>query len=61
MRVYALLRPTDSAPLKENVYEAVTFSVINFVLMEWTVPLVRKFSGSVDGAIDQMIELFKAA
>jgi hypothetical protein len=38
MRVYALLRPTDSGPLKENLYEAITFSVMNYVLMEWTVP-----------------------
>ena len=60
MRVYALLRPTDAGPLKENVYEAVTFSVINYVLMEWTVPLARKYGGTPDGAIPRLLLLTAA-
>jgi Family of unknown function (DUF6338) len=60
MRVYALLRPTDAAPLKENVYEAVTFSVINYVLMEWTVPLARDYAGTSGGTVPRLLLLAAA-
>lgn len=60
MRVYALLRPTESGPLKENIYEAVTFSVINYVLMEWSVPLARKYGAAADGTIPRLLLLSAA-
>ncbi len=60
MRVYALLRPTDAAPLKENVYEAITFSVINYVLMEWTVPLARAYGADGDGVLPRICLLAAA-
>jgi hypothetical protein len=60
MRVYALLRPTESGPLKENIYEAITFSVINYVLMEWTVPLAREYGGVANGIVPRLLLLAAA-
>lgn len=60
MRVYSLLRPTDSGPLKENIYEAVTFSVINYVLMEWAVPLAREYGSTPNGTIPRIVLLAAA-
>lgn len=60
MRVYSLLRPTESGPLKENIYEAITFSVINYVLMEWTVPLARQYGGTSDGTVPRLLLLAAA-
>lgn len=51
MRVYGMLRPSEPGQLKENIFEAVTFSVINYVLMEWTVPLARQYAAAPDGTI----------
>ncbi len=60
MRVYGLLRPTEPGPLKENIYEAITFSVINYVLMEWAVPLARAYGGTPDGTIPRLLLLAAA-
>lgn len=60
MRIYALLRPTEPGPLKENIYEAITFSVINYVLMEWAVPLAREYGSVPSGTVSRLLLLAAA-
>jgi Family of unknown function (DUF6338) len=37
MRVYGLLHPIEKISLKENVLEAIAFSIANFAIMSWAI------------------------
>lgn len=40
MRVYGLLRPMERIALKDNILEAIAFSIVNAALMMWAIRLL---------------------
>lgn len=42
MKVFGLLHPTDRIKLKDNVLEAISFSLVNFVIMIWPISNIVK-------------------
>jgi hypothetical protein len=40
MRVYGLLRPMERITLKDNILEAIAFSIVNAALMMWAIRLL---------------------